>query len=140
MQGNDLPRSSLRPNVVLPSFRALWCTPCLEKMPDLNKLHERHSEEDIIVVGYSIDRESKGPEAKHFVEDLGITCPGVYGDPSAMNALLSMEPDEPIVLSTTRLISPEGDVAEVYAGTVFTDWIRRKSRRMLRRYQRRSGA
>ncbi len=59
MQGNDLPRSSLRPNVVLPSFRALWCTPCLEKMPDLNKLHERHSEEDIIVVGYSIDRESK---------------------------------------------------------------------------------
>lgn len=44
---------------VLLAFWATWCSPCLEEMPALCKLHEEFSPQGLAVVGISTDREVK---------------------------------------------------------------------------------
>ena len=43
------------------SFMAAWCGPCIDELPDLNKLHRRYQSRGFQIIGISIDFD--GPEA-----------------------------------------------------------------------------
>ncbi len=40
-------------NVVLLNFWATWCAPCLDEMPDLNRLQEEYAEQGLVVLTLS---------------------------------------------------------------------------------------
>ncbi len=55
--GTALDLSNYRGQVVLVDFWATWCAPCLQAMPEMKKLYEKHHWQGFEVVGVSLDRD-----------------------------------------------------------------------------------
>ncbi len=81
--------------VLLLTFFATWCRPCLEEVPSLVKLHTDLADAGFSVVGMSVDQQGPAVVAK-FVEKKAINYPvllaqaktaddfgGIYGIPVA---------------------------------------------------------
>jgi thiol-disulfide isomerase/thioredoxin len=95
---------------VLVNFWATWCPPCLEEMPDLQKLHE--TRKDLVVIGIAM--EYRDPNyVKQFADDLFVTFPIVLGD-SRIAAQIGKIPGLP----TTYLYDPTGKVAAYNVGAL----------------------
>ncbi|MFZ9407453.1 MAG: redoxin family protein [Burkholderiaceae bacterium] len=58
-QGQAIDLSGWRKRVVLLNFWATWCPPCVEEMPELSELHQRHADRGFGVFGIGIDSPSK---------------------------------------------------------------------------------
>lgn len=63
---------SLRGKVVIVNFWATWCRPCAMEMPHLIKLHDRHRDEGLVVLGVGDDVYSVETLEKYEAE-LGAT-------------------------------------------------------------------
>ena len=55
LDGESIDDGDLRGRVVVLSFWATWCLPCRVEMPALQKLHERHAEDGLVVLGLATD-------------------------------------------------------------------------------------
>lgn len=44
--------------VVLVSFWATWCPPCRAEIPELIKLRDKYSDDDLVMIGVSVDEDS----------------------------------------------------------------------------------
>ncbi len=65
---------------------ATWCTPCLEELPELEKLHA--TTKDFAVIGLSVDDKRDEPEVRRIVAEAGVTYPIVLDpDQRAINKL-----------------------------------------------------
>lgn len=73
---DGVPRSlsELRGSVVLLNFWASWCEPCVRELPQLQRLHERHAADGLVVLGVSDEDPGK---ARRHLEELGIGYPSL---------------------------------------------------------------
>jgi thiol-disulfide isomerase/thioredoxin len=95
---------------VLVNFWATWCPPCLEEMPDLQKLHE--TRKDLVVIGIAMDY--KDPNyVISFADDLLVTFPIVLG-----NQEIAAQFGRINGLPTTYLYSPQGKLAAKNIGAL----------------------
>ena len=61
-------------NRIVVDFMAAWCQPCIQELPDLNRLHNKYKNQGFNLIGISIDLE--GPEAvQPILNQLGINFP-----------------------------------------------------------------
>jgi thiol-disulfide isomerase/thioredoxin len=58
IDGRRWSAEALRGRVVVIDFWATWCAPCLEELPRLKRLHERHENRGLTIIGVSLDRSS----------------------------------------------------------------------------------
>lgn len=74
-----------------------WCTPCVEEMPDLEKLHKQMKDQGVNVVGVVLDVLNEKGEivqedlerAQLLVERTGVTYPILLPDSTYMNGRLT---------------------------------------------------
>lgn len=77
IDGGVLGQEDLRDKVVVLDFWATWCIPCLDQLPNLQRLHESEAERGLLAVAINVD-EPRYVVAP-FVDDLGLTMPiGTY--------------------------------------------------------------
>ena len=84
----------------LVNYWALWCTPCREEIPELNRLHELR---DVTVLGVNFDGK-KGSEREQHRAQLGIRFPALAEEPTPRLGI-----QRPQVLPTTLVINPQGE-------------------------------
>lgn len=81
--GNAVDLAAFRGRVVVLNIWAKWCTPCVEKLPDLDRLHRKLAARNGSVVALNIDT-GGGPElVRNFYRELTIENLAVYADPTA---------------------------------------------------------
>jgi thiol-disulfide isomerase/thioredoxin len=110
--GKVVDSSSFEGRVLLLTFFATWCPPCLEEIPVLVKLQDELSGAGFSVIGMSVDQQGPAIVAK-FVEKKAINYPvllaesktttdfgGIYGIPVAF------------------LVNKAGNVVKRYTGYV----------------------
>ncbi|MFW2366064.1 MAG: TlpA family protein disulfide reductase, partial [Desulforhopalus sp.] len=111
--------------VLLLTFFATWCPPCVEEVPVLVKLQDDLSEAGFSVIGLSVDQQGPAIVA-NFVEKRGVNYPvllaeakttsefgGVYGIPVAF------------------LVNKSGNVVKKYTGYVGHNTLEKDIRSLL---------
>jgi len=79
LDGAAIRLSELRGHVVLISFWATWCRPCLEELPEFERLHLKYNNRGLRILSISIDRDVKNVERQ--IEKYPVSFP-VLNDPT----------------------------------------------------------
>ena len=110
------------PNKVLViNFWGSWCPPCVEEMPELEKLQWEFSNQNVLFVGIAIDSPSN---VREFLKKTPVSYPIAIGgmDGSAMyKALGNTQSDLPY----TVVLSPSGKVLDTKLGKIDEDALRK---------------
>lgn len=102
---------------VLVNYWATWCPPCLEEIPDLVNLYDAHHNQDLMVIGVAVDYESPKEVAK-YVDDMLMSYPIVLSADKSSGVK-----QQPEVLPTTYIYSPDGKLFKVKQGIITKQWI-----------------
>lgn len=99
-------------DVILLSFWATWCVPCLGEMPELQRIYQAHKDKGLVVLGISMD----GPESIANVESTirryGVTYPVLLDEETRVTALYNPTRDAPFAV----VIDRQGRIVESKLG------------------------
>lgn len=76
LAGDTVRLDALRGRVVVLNVWATWCTPCIEEMPALQRLHDDLVDDGVSVVAVSVDAAAAGggdADVRAFVDRFGLT-------------------------------------------------------------------
>lgn len=89
------------------NYWALWCTPCREEIPELNKLAH---EAGVTVLGVNFDNK-QGDALSADISALNIEFPQLTEDPAGR-----LGTERPQVLPTTLIVDPAGQLVLTLTG------------------------
>ena len=97
---------------VVINFWATWCGPCMVEIPELIDFHERHKDDDAIVIGVNFE-EIETPDLVKFIDEMDINYLVVRaGDTPIL-------PFEPLKgLPSTFFVDPHGEYVASHTGPV----------------------
>ena len=107
--------------VLVVNFWASWCPPCVEEMPELEKLQWEFSNQNVLFVGIAIDSPSN---VREFLKKTPVSYPIAIGgmDGSAMYKALG---NTQSALPYTVVLSPSGKVLDTKLGKIDEDALRK---------------
>jgi len=112
IQGKTHTLTGLRGKWVLVNFWATWCPPCLDEIPDLVALHDKHKNKDLVVIGVAMDYENP-KEVIRFADDYFISYPIVLG-----NRKLAAQVGSTDSLPSSYLYDPQGKLVARQVGAL----------------------
>ena len=97
---------------VVINFWATWCGPCMVEIPEIMRFHERHKDDDAVVIGVNFE-EIETPDLVKFITEMGINYLVVRaGDTPIL-------PFEPLKgLPSTFFVDPLGEYVASHVGPV----------------------
>lgn len=82
LQGGETRISDYQDQIIVLNFWASWCPPCIEEMPDLEKVHKDF--EGVQVIGYGVDT---AQNIRRFVDKVSVAFPILIGEPTAFRLM-----------------------------------------------------
>lgn len=114
LEGKTQALSQWRGKVLVVNFWATWCPPCVEEMPDLQRVRDEYRARGVEIIGVGIDNAAK---IREFRDRLGITLPllvaGVGG--TELGRELGNQAG---VLPYTVLVATDGKIVQRKIGQV----------------------
>jgi len=101
----------------LVNYWATWCPPCLEEVPDLVNLYDKHKRKNLMVIGVVFDYKDVN-EVKDYVDDMLMSYPIVLGDDTVTEQIGQMD-----VLPTTFIYNPQGRLVKIKRGVVTREFV-----------------
>ena len=121
LDGRPEAMSRWQGQLVVVNFWATWCPPCVEEMPDLQRVHDEYKGRGVTVVGLGIDSPSA---LKRFRDEHGLTLP-LYAAGAAGNDLGRALGNLAGALPYTILIDRNGRIVQARLGQIRPAELRR---------------
>lgn len=99
-------------DVVLLSFWATWCQPCLGEMPELEKLHQRYKDQGLTIIGVSMDGPESIANVESTVRRYNISYPVLLDEETRVASIYDPTKDAPF----TVIIGRSGRVVDSHLG------------------------
>ena len=111
LEGRPFNGLDLKGKIVLLDFWAVWCAPCVEAIPKLNKLKRELADDDFQIVSIA-SYSGTGGDVKEFLEDHPAEYTMVVGDEDLIYRY------GVIGYPTYFLIDPVGNIHQKYVGAL----------------------
>ena len=99
---------------VVLNFWATWCGPCVVEMPRLEAAHQRHIEDDLLLVGINLAEDPN--HVREWVTEHDITFPVVIDPFRELEAAYEVRG-----YPTTFFIDARGNIVQVHVGPLSED-------------------
>jgi peroxiredoxin len=76
--------------VVLLNFWATWCLPCIQEMPDMEKLWQQYKDAGLVVLGVSNDDAGKRKRVETFINKVNLSFPILLDPDSTISELYNV--------------------------------------------------
>ncbi len=126
VEGKTIKLSDYEGKIVIIDFWATWCPPCRRGIPDLVSIQKEY-ENNVVVIGISLDREKTIKDVPGFVKDYAINYPIVYGDDNVVIAYGGIQS-----IPTSFVVDKKGNVVDMHVGLVSKDTFVNKIKELLK--------
>lgn len=109
-EGKEVKLSDYKGKIVILDFWATWCAPCRKGIPDLIEIQKEYNNE-VVVIGISLDQSNTINYVKPFMEQFGINYPVVYGSEQVIIDYGSIR-----AIPTSFIIDREGNIVDKFEG------------------------
>ncbi len=109
LDGNSVRLSDFRGKVVFLNFWATWCPPCRAEMPDIEKVHQKYKDQDVVVLG--VDLRENASTVRAFVEDGGYTWVFLLDTTGEVGSMYSVS-----AIPTSYFVDKKGIIRAVTIG------------------------
>ena len=110
LQGEEVTLSDYKGKIVFLNFWATWCEPCIEEMPHMQSVYEKHP--DIAMLAVNLTGKDLGIDVvKQFVDELGVTFPILLDEAHVVGKQYNI-----LALPTSYIIDTEGRVFKEVVG------------------------
>ena len=112
LSGEEISLSDFEGKVVLISFWATWCGPCLQELPHLDKMLEEFKDEGLVVLAINTDGSDTRSSVRRVVKRKKFKMPILMDLDGAVSATLNPRGVNPY----TIVIDRKGRIAEEHEG------------------------
>lgn len=112
LQGNTHTIKQYRGKWIVVNYWGVFCAPCLREMPELSVFHDKHKDQDAVVLGINQEEFSEDKLAL-FAEKMKITFPLLKVPFEQVTPFGSVT-----LLPTTFIINPQGELVARQQGSV----------------------
>jgi len=119
--GKELDTQNWTGKVLVVNFWGSWCPPCVEEMPELEKLQWEFSGQNVLFVGIAIDSPSN---VREFLKKTPVSYPIAMGGMNGSQIYKALGNTQS-ALPYTVLISPSGKILDSKLGKINEDELRK---------------
>jgi len=101
-EGGAVRLSQLKGNVVLLNVWATWCGPCRMELPIVQRLYDKYSDRNFVVLAINIDADRN--RVSPFLKRLNISLPIYYAAPEDAGQMTAMGIPSTFVLAADRKV------------------------------------
>ena len=113
LDGEDFRLSDhLGNKVIVMSFWATWCAPCLAELPHLEELYQAEKDKGLMIVALAMDEPASVSEVAPMAQRLGLTMPVALDSEQRAVALYNRSRNAPM----TVVIDRAGKIVQETAG------------------------
>ena len=107
--GNNLRLAEQRGDIMLINFWASWCGPCIQEMPQLDKLAQKYQALGVQVWGINVENDPSA--AKAYLSKVNVEFPILFDLDNSVSKAYRVE-----AMPTTVILDKNGSVRSVHRG------------------------
>ena len=109
LSGVNLRLAEQRGDIIVLNFWASWCGPCIQEMPELDKLASKYQPLGVQIWGVNVEADSSA--AQKYLSKTRVEFPILFDTENSVSASYQVQ-----AMPTTVIINKDGDVHSVHRG------------------------
>jgi len=118
LDGKQVALADFKGKVVVLDFWATWCPPCVEGLPEIDKLAMEHKDDDVHV--FAINQDEEKPQVEEFVKTQSLKLPVLLDAGGKVGEQYFADP-----IPLTVVIGKDGVVRKIFMGIGHDDEIKK---------------